>query len=65
MIVVLMSGEEFNTVQVELPSVSLGHYGMNTSCQASDPPGTDVCYGPSYWLYVDFLPLFFYSLSQT
>eukprot|EP00040_Diaphanoeca_grandis_P032205 m.194756 g.194756 ORF g.194756 m.194756 type:complete len:663 (+) comp32541_c2_seq5:255-2243(+) len=51
MIVVMMSGEEFDTDQVELTDVSEGHYGMNTSCEANDPPGTDLCYGRSFWLY--------------
>lgn len=34
-IVVMMSGEEYNTDQVELPAVSRWQYGMNTSCQTS------------------------------
>jgi len=52
-IVVMMSGEEFNVDQVELPATSWGHYGMNTTCHAEDPPGvcTKKCYGPGYWLY--------------
>ena len=51
MIVVMMSGEEMLADQVELPYSSNGHWGMNTSCGVDDPPGTDICYGQSFWLY--------------